>query len=77
MISKISILAVMLSFCISALLGPVLIPWLKKLKIGQTVREDGPAGHLKKNGTPTIGGLSEDGSHSVPDRRLWTDRLSG
>ena len=57
MISKISILAVMLSFCISALLGPVLIPWLKKLKIGQTVREDGPAGHLKKNGTPTMGGL--------------------
>lgn len=57
MISKISILAVMLSFCISAFLGPVLIPWLKKLKIGQTVREDGPAGHLKKNGTPTMGGL--------------------
>jgi len=57
MISKISILAVMVSFCISALLGPVLIPWLRKLKIGQTVREDGPAGHLKKNGTPTMGGL--------------------
>lgn len=47
----------MVSFCISALLGPVLIPWLRKLKIGQTVREDGPAGHLKKNGTPTMGGL--------------------
>lgn len=57
MINKISVLAVMASFCISALLGPVLIPWLKKLKIGQTVREDGPAGHLKKNGTPTMGGL--------------------
>lgn len=57
MISKISILAVMVSFCISALLGPVLIPWLRKLKIGQTVREDGPAGHLKKNGTPTMGGM--------------------
>ena len=57
MISKISILAVMVSFCISALLGPVLIPWLRKLKIGQTVREEGPAGHLKKNGTPTMGGL--------------------
>lgn len=57
MISKVSILAVVLSFCISAVLGPVLIPWLKKLKVGQTVREDGPAGHLKKNGTPTMGGL--------------------
>lgn len=57
MISKVSILAVVISFCISAVLGPVLIPWLKKLKVGQTVREDGPAGHLKKNGTPTMGGL--------------------
>lgn len=57
MISKVSILAVVLSFCISAVLGPVLIPWLRKLKVGQTVRQDGPAGHLKKNGTPTMGGL--------------------
>lgn len=57
MISKVSILAVVLSFCISAVLGPFLIPWLKRLKVGQTVREDGPAGHLKKNGTPTMGGL--------------------
>lgn len=57
MISNVSILAVTISFCISAVLGPVLIPWLKKLKVGQTVREDGPAGHLKKNGTPTMGGL--------------------
>ena len=57
MISKVSISAVVISFCISAVLGPILIPWLKKLKVGQTVREDGPAGHLKKNGTPTMGGL--------------------
>lgn len=57
MISKVSILAVVLSFCISAVLGPVLIPWLRKLKVGQTVRQDGPVGHLKKNGTPTMGGL--------------------
>ena len=35
----------------------VVIPWLKRLKIGQTVREDGPAAHLKKNGTPTMGGV--------------------
>lgn len=44
-------------FLISAILGPVLIPWLRKLKIGQTVREEGPQSHLKKNGTPTMGGL--------------------
>ncbi len=57
MMSKVSIFAVLLSFGISALLGPILIPWLRRLKVGQTVREDGPEGHLKKNGTPTMGGL--------------------
>ncbi len=55
--SKVSIFAVMISFAISACLGPVLIPWLRRLRIGQTVREDGPAAHLKKNGTPTMGGI--------------------
>jgi phospho-N-acetylmuramoyl-pentapeptide-transferase len=49
--------AVMISFCISALSGPVLIPFLRRLKCGQTVREDGPAAHLKKTGTPTMGGI--------------------
>ncbi len=51
------ILPVMISFAISALLGPVVIPFLKKLKVGQTVRDDGPQAHLKKNGTPTMGGI--------------------
>lgn len=55
--SKVVVSAVMVSFCISSLLGPVVIPWLKRLKAGQTVREDGPAAHLKKNGTPTMGGV--------------------
>ncbi len=54
---KISITAVMVSFCISALAGPVLIPFLRWLKCGQTVRDDGPAAHLKKTGTPTMGGI--------------------
>jgi phospho-N-acetylmuramoyl-pentapeptide-transferase len=35
----------------------VIIPILRKLKVGQTVRDDGPQTHLKKNGTPTMGGL--------------------
>jgi phospho-N-acetylmuramoyl-pentapeptide-transferase len=35
----------------------VIIPFLRKLKFGQTVRDDGPQSHLKKNGTPTMGGL--------------------
>lgn len=54
---KISIMAVMLSFGVSALAGPLLIPFLRRLKCGQTVREDGPANHLKKTGTPTMGGI--------------------
>lgn len=49
--------AILISFCLSAMLCPVLIPRLRRLKIGQTVREDGPSAHLKKNGTPTMGGL--------------------
>lgn len=46
-----------LSLAISVLLGPVLIPYLKKLKFGQTVREEGPKSHYIKTGTPTMGGV--------------------
>lgn len=42
---------------ISLMLGPIIIPELKKLKIGQTIREDGPESHLAKSGTPTMGGI--------------------
>lgn len=48
---------VILSFAISAAAGPIVIPILRKLKVGQTVRDDGPQTHLKKNGTPTMGGI--------------------
>ena len=51
------ILPVLVSFAVSAVLGPVMIPFLRKLKVGQTVRDDGPQSHLKKTGTPTMGGL--------------------
>lgn len=37
--------------------GPVMIPWLRKLKIGQSIREEGPQSHLVKAGTPTMGGF--------------------
>ena len=57
MMGKNSITAVLLSFSISALAGPILIPFLRRLKCGQTVRDDGPAAHLKKSGTPTMGGI--------------------
>lgn len=47
---------VLISFLISLVLGNMAIPYLKALKCSQTVREDGPSSHIKKNGTPTIGG---------------------
>lgn len=48
---------VMIAFAISVILGPVIIPFLRKLKVGQTERDDGPQSHLKKSGTPTMGGI--------------------
>ena len=45
------------AFAITAASGPFVIPYLRKLKVGQTVRDDGPESHLKKNGTPTMGGI--------------------
>ncbi|HCR82674.1 MAG TPA: phospho-N-acetylmuramoyl-pentapeptide-transferase, partial [Lachnospiraceae bacterium] len=38
-------------------MGPVVIPFLRKLKMGQTERTDGVQSHLKKTGTPTMGGV--------------------
>lgn len=55
--NKMIVTAVALSFGISAMAGPVLIPALRRLKVGQTIRQEGPAAHLKKAGTPTMGGI--------------------
>lgn len=52
-----TILAIIIAFAISAILCPAVIPFLHKLKFGQQVRTDGPQAHLKKQGTPTMGGL--------------------
>jgi len=57
MIISETILAIIIAFSISAVLCPLVIPFLHKLKFGQQVREDGPQAHLKKQGTPTMGGL--------------------
>ncbi|NLY48576.1 MAG: phospho-N-acetylmuramoyl-pentapeptide-transferase [Clostridiales bacterium] len=51
------ILPVIISFGICVVLCPILIPFLRRLKIGQYVRDDGPKTHLKKTGTPTMGGI--------------------
>ena len=47
----------LISFVISIILGLIIIPILKKLKVGQIERSDGPQSHLKKQGTPTMGGI--------------------
>mgnify|MGYP000257231073 CR=1 FL=1 len=47
----------LVSFAISIILGIITIPILRKLKVGQIERDDGPASHLKKQGTPTMGGI--------------------
>ena len=47
----------LISFVISIILGLIIIPILKKLKVGQIERNDGPQSHLKKQGTPTMGGI--------------------
>lgn len=52
-----TILAAIAAFVISAALCPAVIPFLRKLKFGQQVRDCGPESHLKKQGTPTMGGL--------------------
>ncbi len=51
------IYTIIIGFFITLILGPLIIPFLKKLKVGQTVREEGPQSHLQKTGTPTIGGI--------------------
>lgn len=55
--NSVILISVLVSFAISVLLGPVVIPFLRRLKIGQTERTEGPESHLKKNGTPTMGGI--------------------
>ena len=50
------VIPVMIAFAISAVLGPIVIPFLRRLKVGQTERKELEL-HLKKNGTPTMGGL--------------------
>ena len=52
-----SIIAALTAFLLSLLLGPTLIRKLQNLQIGQAVRDCGPQTHLKKSGTPTMGGL--------------------
>ncbi|MGM8211837.1 phospho-N-acetylmuramoyl-pentapeptide-transferase [Virgibacillus sp. W0430] len=50
-------MTIAIAFLITVLLSPIFIPFLRRLKFGQSIREEGPQSHLKKTGTPTMGGL--------------------
>ena len=52
-----SLLAFVVALVVTLVFGPVFIPWLRKLKFGQEIREEGPKCHQKKSGTPTMGGI--------------------
>ena len=52
-----TVMSIIISFLISVVLCPIVIPFLHKLKFGQYIREEGPKEHQKKSGTPTMGGL--------------------
>ena len=52
------LLAALVAFALMLVLGPLFIPLLHRLKFGQVEREEGPASHKKKQGTPTMGGVT-------------------
>lgn len=51
------ILAFIIAFLVSTAMGRYYIPWLRKIKAGQTIKEIGPSWHMSKQGTPTMGGV--------------------
>lgn len=49
--------ALAVAFVVTLILGPLILPILRKLKVGQSIREEGPRSHMSKSGTPTMGGI--------------------
>jgi phospho-N-acetylmuramoyl-pentapeptide-transferase len=64
--------AVLTALIVTFLLGPAVIAWLRRLKVGQHVRNDGPQTHLTKQGTPTMGGVLIIAA-LVASALLWSD----
>lgn len=50
-------LALLMAFITAVVVGKFYIPWLRKMKAGQEIRQDGPTWHMSKTGTPTMGGV--------------------
>jgi phospho-N-acetylmuramoyl-pentapeptide-transferase len=57
MMEQVIFFTIIMSFLITVLLAPVFIPFLRRLKFGQSIRDEGPQSHQKKTGTPTMGGI--------------------
>src|SRR4051812_43274803 len=54
---RIILVPLAVAFGVAVILGPMIIPILRRLKFGQSIRQEGPQAHLKKAGTPTMGGV--------------------
>ncbi|HZG70270.1 MAG TPA: phospho-N-acetylmuramoyl-pentapeptide-transferase [Chondromyces sp.] len=57
MLEQVIFLTILMGFLVAVLLSPIFIPFLRRLKFGQSIREEGPQSHQKKTGTPTMGGI--------------------
>ncbi|MHC0037261.1 phospho-N-acetylmuramoyl-pentapeptide-transferase [Pseudoneobacillus sp. C159] len=57
MLEQVIFFTILLGFLITVLISPIFIPFLRRLKFGQSIREEGPKSHQKKTGTPTMGGV--------------------
>jgi phospho-N-acetylmuramoyl-pentapeptide-transferase len=57
MLEQVIFLTIFMGFLITVLISPIFIPFLRRLKFGQSIREEGPKSHQKKSGTPTMGGV--------------------
>ncbi len=57
MILKIIYFGMFVSLILTILIIPIIIPYMKRLKFGQSIRKEGPESHQKKSGTPTMGGI--------------------
>ncbi|WP_017727206.1 phospho-N-acetylmuramoyl-pentapeptide-transferase [Halalkalibacterium ligniniphilum] len=57
MLERVLLLSLIVSFLIAVVFSPLIIPFLRRLKFGQSIREEGPQSHQKKSGTPTMGGI--------------------
>ncbi|AST92145.1 phospho-N-acetylmuramoyl-pentapeptide-transferase [Sutcliffiella cohnii] len=57
MLQQVLLFTIVMSFLVTVLLSPLFIPFLRRLKFGQSIREEGPQSHQKKTGTPTMGGI--------------------